>query len=295
MENQDTAHYSKPSKRFLIRGGIASILIVLILVVQTQWFLNLFSKNKKSSVSVNDSTVGDVVGKDSNSNGIADWEERLWGLDPSVATTNGVSNKTIIEQKRGQLSNSEQEGVLNETDMLARELFTLSTAIGQQGGNAGNIAEKISEDNFQKDNTPFYTLKDIKTTKTTSASLTTYKDEIISILQKNEIDSVEIETFIQGVETGDYSRFSEFTKTASYYRDLSKKLVSMRVPVGVAIYHLQIVNGIFGHSKAFEKMMLLEDNSIVALVGLAEYRDFDRSLEISTANLMSYFELYGIL
>jgi hypothetical protein len=69
----------------------------------------------------------------------------------------------------------------------------------------------------------------------------------------------------------------------------------MRVPVGVASYHLQIANGVFGHSKAFEKMMLLEDNSIVALVGFAEYRDFDRALEISTANLMSYFELYGIL
>ena len=295
MENQDTAHYSKPSKRFLIRGGIASLLIVLILVVQTQWFLNLFSKNKKSSISVNNATVGEVVGKDSNGNGIADWEERLWGLDPNVATTNGVSNKTIIEEKRKQLSTSEQESALNETDMIARELFTLSTDIGEKGGDAGSIAEKISENNFQKDNTPFYTLKDIKTTKTTSASLTVYKNEIVSILQRNEIDSVEIEAFIQGVETGDYSRFSEFTKTASYYRDLSKKLLYMRVPVGVATYHLQIVHGTFGYKKKKKKMMLLEDNSIVALVGFAEYRDFDRALEISTANLMSYFELYGIL
>jgi hypothetical protein len=224
MESQDNLQYSKPSKKFLIRGGIATALIAFILIAQTQWFLNLFSKSKKVSVSVNNATVGDVVGKDSNGNGIADWEERLWGLDPNVTTTNGVSNKTIIEQKRSQLSNSGQQGALNETDMIARELFTLSTAIGQEGGDAGVIAEKISEDNFQKDDTPFYTLKDIKTTKTTSASLSYYKNEIVSVLQKNEIESIEIEAFIQGVETGDYSRFSEFTKTASYYRDLSKKL-----------------------------------------------------------------------
>lgn len=296
MENQDIAHYSKPSKRFLIRGGIASLLIILILTVQTQWFSNLFSKNKGASVSVNNATVGEVVGKDSNGNGIADWEERLWGLDPNVTTTNGVSNKTIIEQKRKQVSNyGSQNDTLNETDMIARELFTLSTAIGQEGGDAGSIAEKISEKNFQKDITPVYTIKNIQTTKTTNTSLVTYKNEISEVLQKNKEASYEIDIFTKGLETGDFSDFSKLQEIAISYKNLSKKLLLVRVPVGVASYHLQIVNSINGYSRAIEKMMLLEENSIIALVGFAEYRDFDRQMDIASANLISYFELYGII
>ncbi|MBY0329001.1 hypothetical protein K2Q02_02830, partial [Patescibacteria group bacterium] len=72
---------SLPSKQFLIRGGIATGIVTLILIVQTEWFLGLFNK-KPQQIDPN-ITIGDAIAKDSNGNGIPDWEERRLGQDSS--------------------------------------------------------------------------------------------------------------------------------------------------------------------------------------------------------------------
>ena len=131
MEQEKISKY--PSKKFLIRGAIAASIVATILIVQTPWFLNLFKKKEEArKEALSNATVGELVGKDSNNNGIADWEERLWGLDPTKLTTNGVANKTIIEQKRKQLGGTD-DTPLNENDRLARDLFMVASAVGQEG------------------------------------------------------------------------------------------------------------------------------------------------------------------
>src|SRR5690348_17285703 len=97
----------RPSKQFLIRGGIATGIVALILIVQTDWFRALFNKPPLPPTT-SDKTVGEFIAKDSNGNGIADWEEKLWGLDPTALYTNGVPNKQIIEEKKHALGVSDK-------------------------------------------------------------------------------------------------------------------------------------------------------------------------------------------
>lgn len=300
MESQNNPTITKPSKRFLVRGGIATGILALILVVQTHWFLGLFSKKNSKGVAVTDATVGEVVGKDSNSNGIADWEERLWGLDPTVATTNGVSNKTIIEEKRRSLQTPDgQNGNLNETDKLARELFGFTNALGQEDSvnksSLSALASKLGQENATTNTVPVYTLKNIKTTATTRQSLLSYQKNLSTVLATYNTNLPEIDTFITSIETGDYSTLEEFDTTIAFYASLSKKLSKVVVPVGAAQYHLDITNSLAGIGKSFEKMKLLEDNGVNALVGLSEYRFHDQKLTVAIEGLATYFTQYGIL
>ena len=70
-------HTNAPSKQFLIRGGIAIAIIAIVLVVQTNWFHNLFHKTKKTDPSALESTsINDITSKDTNGNGVPDWEEK---------------------------------------------------------------------------------------------------------------------------------------------------------------------------------------------------------------------------
>lgn len=299
MEENNNNNF-KPSKKFLIRGGIATGILALILIVQTPWFLSLFSGKKSKNLVVNNSTIGEIVGKDSNSNGIADWEEKLWGLDPNVTTTNGVSNKSIIEAKRRSLqSENISNNELNETDRLARELFGFTTAIGSEGSidksSLNAMASKLGQENVAPDTVPTYTIKNLVINPTNRKNLTTYQQSISASLKKYETEVPEIDTFIRSIETGDYSNLESFDLTILFYKNLSKQLIKIPAPVGVAQFHLDIVNSLVGLSNGFEKMKTIEDNGINALVGLSEYRYHGGKLTSTIEKLNVYLNEYGII
>ncbi len=299
MEYPNNQQSLRPSKRFLLRGGIASGIILLILVVQTQWFAHLFSK-KGSAQTGSTATIAEVVGKDSNGNGIADWEERLWGLDPTVTTTNGVSNKVIIEEKRKSLQTTDTtNGPLNETDRLAQQLFGFTTALGGEGAvntqSLNAMASKLGSQNVAPNTVPTYTLKNIKTVSTTKKSLSSYQQSLSTLLSSYDTNTPEIGVFITSIENGDYSSLDSLDTTITSYTSLSKKLLTVPAPIGVAQYHLDITNSIIGIAHSFEKMKSVGDNGINALVGLSEYRYNEEVLSKASENLSTYLQQYGIL
>lgn len=83
-----------PSPEFRRRALVVFILIVIILLVT--W---LAPKLHQKIVARNEARaliVKDLVAQDQNQNGIQDWEEALWGLDPN---TNGPENREFIMSK----------------------------------------------------------------------------------------------------------------------------------------------------------------------------------------------------
>ena len=79
-----------PSKKFTAVILFIVVIIVLFFTVKSivKFFHNrALSKGQPIPVSV---TVETIVQKDGNDNGIADWEEYLWGLNPN---RNGEKNK----------------------------------------------------------------------------------------------------------------------------------------------------------------------------------------------------------
>lgn len=289
-----------PSKKFLVRGGIAIILVGGILLVQTNWFAHLFTKKPTAPLS-QEKKVGEVLEKDSNNNTIPDWEERLWGLDPTVLTTNGIANKTIIEQKRALISpqTQEEQNALNDTDKIARDLFTFTTALGQEEGTNTDtietLATKLATQGPQKNIAPVYTIKNIATVKTTIKSLATYKTKLAGTTKEYDATLPEIDIFIQSIENSDYSQVDTVTPAIQQYKKISKTLAGIPVPIGIAEYHLLLINSIAGISRGLEKMQGIEDNGINALVGLAEYRYFDAQLSTAVENITAYLEQYDIL
>ncbi len=301
MESQDNnPKFTLPSRAFLKRGGIATGIIALILIVQTPWFQGLFSKKDKKGVAINqNSTIGEVVSKDSNGNGIPDWQERLWGLDPTVATTNGVSNKTIIEQKRKSLQGqSLGEENLNETDIIAQQLYGVTSALGQSGisdTSLSSIAADLGKSIDLKQPVNKYSAQDLSTTKTTASSLRNYYNTVSSIVSKYDDDTEEISLIISALETEDFSRLSELTQKSIDYKNLSKQLKAIKVPIGVSAYHLNIINGLYGIAESFDYISKLEDNGISALAGISSYKNYSLLIDQTLINMSEYFIDYGII
>jgi len=286
-----------PSKQFLIRGGIATGIVALILIAQTNWFLGLFGK--KARPLDPSLTVGDAIAKDSNGNGIPDWEERLWGLDPTELYTGDMSNKEIIDNKKRALGLTvEDDKDLNETDRLARQLFSISTSLGQEGASLDDIGEvggALGDSVDVKSIPNHYFYKDIKTTATTATSLRSYQQKFVTITKKYATAQADIETVLTAIDTGDYTTISQVKQTAVSYKAYSKELAAMTIPIGVAQFHLDIINGLYGMAESFQYFSDLEENPVLGFKGLAIYKQYSMSYEIAGEYLNMYLTEYGIL
>lgn len=288
----------KPSKQFIKRGTVAILIVAILLSVQTPWFKDIFNKNETSLVG--NQTVGEIVTKDTNGNGISDWEEKLWGLDPSVLYTDGKPNKTIIEEKKMALGiNNTQVEPKNETDRIAREIFTLATALGQSGEvsdeSMQQIASKMSETISGNQIYNSYSTKDIQTIKTSYQSLNTYHSQVSSIVDKYQNSYADIDVLINAIESGDYSKIGKLSDSAETYRKISKELIAVRVPLGVANYHLNIANSIAGIADSFEYIVELEDNGLMSIVGVAVYKSYSTKLAVALIDMEDYMIEYGII
>ena len=287
-----------PSKQFLIRGGIATGIVALILIVQTDWFLGLFGK--KASRLDPDATVGDVVSKDSNGNGIPDWEERLWGLNPNELYTGDMSNREIIDNKKRALglTPDQEDENLTETDRLARQLFSISTSLGQEGvdnegisGAASSLADSIDLKNV----TDKYFFKDITTVATTSTSLRAYQTKIGAILANYDDETADIFVVITGVETGDFSGLPQLKTSAATYKKLANELKALSIPAGVAQYHLDIINGLYGMAESFLYLTKIEEDGISGINGIMIYREYSIRFDSALYDISEYLTEYGIL
>jgi hypothetical protein len=286
-----------PSKKFIIRGSIALGIVICIVVSQSDWFRKLIHKDPV--VKLDTRTVGEIVEKDSNGNGIPDWEEKLWGLDPTILYTNGVPNSELIAQKKRALGLSNTgDSNLNETDRLARELYTLSTALGQSNVDPDALAgaaSKLSDAVPIKTPTNRYSSKDIKTISTSYQSLQNYRTSIAPILNDYSAIAGDIDTVVQAFENEDTASLVQLRSKIQTYRTLAKRLLAIPAPILVASAHLSIINGLYGIGDSFSYLAQTEDNSVQALSGIALYQSHSLGIQQGLVEISNYFIQYGIL
>jgi hypothetical protein len=290
---------SLPSKQFLITGGIATGVVIIILVVQTTWFHNIFH-HKKITTPPNE-TVGGLLTKDSNGNGIPDWQEQLWGLDPTALYTNGKANAEIIKEKKAALGVTDPNtgSPANETDAIAQKLFSITTALSQNGtvddATLQHIANQLGTSVNVASVGNTYSLKNIHTVKTNAASLKAYDKNLTSIVAKANLDQEAITIIINATQTGDYSQLPQLVPIGISYVSLAKQLSAIPVPVGVAQYHLDIINSYAGMATSFTYLEQMQNNGTQALVGVALYKVYVTRSNSAFQNIDNYLVKYGIL
>ena len=296
---QDTQSY-RPSKQFIIRGSIATSIIIIILVVQTNWFRGLFHKKPLPKLLDTNQTVGDIISKDTNGNGIADWEEKLWGLDPTVLYTNGVPNKQIIEEKKKALGITDKGSTpLNETDRLARELFVIATSFGNTEGVTNEMLQAMGDRMAASIKTYYpsvtYTINDLTIMQTTDASLRTYAASMRKMTNSFSASANDLDIIIQALDSEDPSGLSKLTELGNTYKTYAQTMLSIPVPIGVAKEHVTIINALAGVGDSFSYISKLGDDSIVSLAGLALYRTYMIQVSTAATTIGEYLQKYGIL
>lgn len=258
---------------------------------------------QESGLSYGNAIVGDLVNRDTDGDGLLDWEESLWDTDPNNKDTNGdgVSDSVEIAKIKGEngasesfkLSLGEGEENLTETDKFSREFFATVATLNQSGEIDQATVEKLSSSLAERiqNSAPrkIFTLSDIKVIQDDSVQTVKNYDNALSNIQekypaKGNVMEV-LQKFIIDENNVDVTVLVELDPIIEQVNKIIIELAKMSVPQSLVILHLNFLNALQGSSENVSDIKLYDTDVIVALSGISQYENNVAVLEKATRDL----------
>ena len=296
-----------PSKKFII---ITSIILVLVIVIFVVFFMSSSGENftiggkKDTALKVENQSITDLMGKDTDGDGIPDWEENLWGTDPNKKITfNNTPDATYIENKKKELNieqgASADEQNLTETEKFAREFFASYSAMKSSGQVDSNTINNFSSSLGQNIVNPSlidrYKATDVKISTTDDlASKQKYYQDIQKLFKSYQSTGLgdELDIISQGLATNSTNgttdntdKYSKLLTIGNAYQDFAKKVMGMGVPQSLSEYHLRIANSSNNTGISVSNMTKITNDPIVGLSGLSQYQKYSDNLVKAVSDL----------
>lgn len=283
-------------KRVILICSAVLFLVVLFLIKNTSVFKNTVAliQNKQSGLTYNTVAVGDLINKDTDKDGILDWEEPFWGLDPTTTeTTPGMPDSSVVAKLKAEgksipsedPSLAENEENLTETDKFARELFSTVASLNQNGAMDEATAEEISNSLIEKmkNSAPgkVFTLSDIKTTSDNSAPAIEKYVKLVNTLDNNLIKkypakgsvSEILQKFVIDENNVDVTILKDLDPNIKQAKEGVNEMLKISAPSDLAQIHLDMINATERIMENLLDFQLFETDPIIAMKGMSKYED----------------------
>ncbi len=240
---------------------------------------------------------------DTDNDGVADWEEKIVGLDPTKSDSDGdgVSDGESLARARavlrGETTNGTTTGTsdasLSKTDILARELIGAYIQAKQFGDYDPALFQEIVSVSAQNQFDVVlikHTHQSLHIVEPTEATADAYVHEVRALLEPlTKIPEYELETYGRAVTTQNTGDYATLADNARIYTHAVDELIRVSVPRDAADTHLMLVNGLsaFAHAltllsestedpaEAFSAIKLLlesEEQVRAAFAGISVYQ-----------------------
>lgn len=273
---------------FLDKKSLAFIIVASAAIITLVFFLN--KEKNGASFTYSDSEIVVDSGKssdsfkDSDEDGLKDWEEALWGTDPSEKDTDkdGVSDFEQIKKENQTENNSAKNAgnqkELTQTDILARNLFSKYASLKQVGlsgdqDSIQNAAQAVAGSALVSEYVPYKeSIIKISSDNSTEA-IRAYGNNISSIIIKNAPKS-ESETVLvkEALEKGDAKILLKLDVVIEGYQKILNGLINTPVTNELASAHLSLINSVNKLLYINESFKKSFSDPTYAFQGLAMYQ-----------------------
>ncbi len=291
-----------PSKQF-VRIILVTAVVGLVIFFGGKLLNNKTTWNNDSSDEVASASAStDFFSKDTDSDGLYDWEEALWSTNPALKDTDGdgVDDKKFVENKRKESDFDEtyKPDSSNETEVFAKQFFTTAAVLNQGGAfnqeTIGQFSSGVDQSivNFNLKDT--YALSDLKLSPI-SADLyyTSFKTLYNSLPHKGIPELETLALVIQNPE--DTATIEKISNIHLSYSKLIDGLVRMDVPYGASGGHLFLLNNIDKLSKILVESRNINNDPLKVTTYLSKYNEYSNNIDSALGTLASYFSQNGIL
>lgn len=282
-----------PSKKFI---ATVSIIVIVFLIVFGVSKLAVFFKNKLGDKAPTKLLVKDLVQQDTNNNGIPDWEESLWGLNPNE---NGPSNKEFILAERAKLAKNQpaQEGTPEavENTELAKEFFAVLMSLQQSGnlddGSIKSISEALGQKIVAAPINPIYTRDMLDKQAPTEAATEAYLKNVGKLMQQYQDKDMgnELNYISQGLMRNDPQATALAGNIAKSYRSLGQELMKIPVPTSVIDHHLAMANDYERVAQSIDGLTQILTNPIIGMKAVINYNKYTDALVADIENLTDIY------
>jgi len=309
-----------PSKKFI--STASAIIVALVLVYSISHITGKGTEAPEKTNGENSITFNSLTEKDSDNDGLKDWEEILWGTDPNNPDSDGDGTADGEEASNGRnpaiagpddnidLSETQQNSSLfntddadmTKTDLLSRELLK-SVLIMQKTGNIDEQSINDVSNYFVQEilgnsvDTPAgYVYSDLKIAKVDDKeTIKAYGNELGIIIMRyydTTKDHTELD-IIKDMLNNRYSKDTEkitgFDEFIKYYEDGSLELLGLTVPKGISETHLEAINTLGNTAEALKTMRFFYSDPLVGVSGLIQYQKEATKLTDLSQYLRIYF------
>lgn len=268
-----------------------------------------------------------IAMKDSDGDGLTDWEEALYGTSPNITDTFNLGmtdgeavTKGLIVPKAiadislatpslssmptdGSLPQAPAEGTL--TAAFAKSFFTLYLSAKQANGGAdlsendmSNIANEAlnSLSSAITAATDFKSIKDINVSGSDSEDFKLYAIQAEAVLMKNTSNATTsaINYLKSAVENNDVTVLPHIVSIAKAYRDSAAGLVALSVPAELVADHLLLVNSIMRISQITADFARVNEDALASILALQQYPQTVFKMGNAFININKIYRIVGI-
>jgi hypothetical protein len=315
--------FSREHKRVLLSGALALGIILVGFFTHERDALMKFGsasfarKEQVREIPLTMATSTDMTSRDSDGDGLPDWEEHIYGSDPLIPDTDKDSTSDGQEIREGRdpsvpntaKKNKEPNDKLkvlqdphfatSSTDILGLKKEFFAKFLATQGQNIrattyrdlikGFDAKKFVARNQLVD----LNISSNNDTEALRAYGNTFGTFIIKYTERTH--RTEQEILADGMKTDDDVILRELQLPAISYKNFSLDLKSTQVPSGLAQSHLLIVNGYDEMSKGLLGMQVMHSNPIDGAAGYQAYTKGRLDVTQGYAGVVLYFRTKNVI
>ncbi len=233
--------------------------------------------------------IGELVTQDTDADGVLDWEEGLWGTDPTKKDTDDdgegddkeiakLKAETVGGTSTGSSVNAESPK-LTETEKFSDQFFTTVAALTQSGSLDEATIEQVSTmlaGNLQNTEArKIYTIKNIKvSTDESRSTIQTYNNKLMALQYKYPLNADITAIITESLTIDEEVNLSVLKKidpVISQINNIIKEMLVINPPQSLAILHVMVINGFQKLSENLTDIKQIETDSIVAFSAISQY------------------------
>ncbi len=274
---------------------LGALLFAVALIGGTYYFSSAIRRGPgNAAIVVADAPRSAQTPKDTDGDGMYDWEEDIAGTNPLVPNERPTSTIATTESARDFVP-------VTDTDHFSKSLFE-DVLMAYEGDGTltpeeqTRIVEKAAQEAAEQNKDRLFTRADIRTRpENDEETVRAYGNAIATIIANAQVpEENELDIVARALSAEDPSELEKLDLIIAAYKQMLLQLGAERVPTPLANEHLMLLNALFALHNDITAMRNIFEDGLPGLVRVRRYESDVDALISAFTSLRYSFESRGI-